>query len=503
MRTLTEILGNHTNIGDFLVDCNLEYKFFAENVLGLEVMPYHNYWIDCFLNKRRTCITAPRGSGKTYTLGVAFTLWVSLFRKDKKFLIVAASKDGAKDIVKEIKMAIENNELLRDMLEPQGREFTWSSTELRLKTGCHIVIRAFTPKGIRGNHVDYTLADEGGEMHDHKLFFGSLVPTVAHRNGNIMVIGTPTTELDLLYELNDSKRGYHCRTYDMWDEDTGRSLWPSKFPKKKLELLKQEQGTITFMREYRCRRVDEGVQPFKFKDIVRSFDNKERFYSFGKYYELGEDKGEWGDYYIGVDLAMSPQGDYSVYTVVEKINDKVVIKNIQRVKGIQYKSQEKMVEQLYRDFKPIRLVVDKSVFGDVFIQDLMSKGIPAEPFVFNPDNRNLILNNLMRLFENDLIKIPRYKDDEACLRETTNLIEELEKIIQDKTPTGMRTFKSIGLHDDAVMSFAMAAYAATEYGPYTKAGVESIEAESGYVKPIGIFDNPAPPPFDKPSPPPF
>lgn len=467
MRQLPDILRGEDDFGAFLIKCRMDFKFFAERVMGLDVQPYHLHWIECFLTKRRTRIAAPRGSGKTYMLGVAFVIWISIFKSDQRFLIVAASKDKAKDIVKELRDAIENNELLVALLVPEGKSTSWSTSELKTKTNCLVSVRAYTGKGIRGQHVDYALLDEGGEIDskDTNLFFDGIVPTVSHKNGHVMVIGTPKTETDLLSVLAEPSRGYHCLDYSMWDDDTNTSMWPSKFSKEKLDMLKSELGTVTFMREYQCKMLDIGVQPFSMADIVRSYSNAETFHNAGHEYELEDKTVQWGNYFIGVDLAMSPTGDYSVYTVCESLNDKIFIRKIVRVRGIHYKSQEVMVKQLCDDFKPMRVIVDKSVFGEVFISDLRELGIPAEPFSFTPDNRNNILNNLMRLFENNKVVIPRYKDDADCLQETGNLTDELQKIIFTTTNTGLRTFQSVGKHDDSVMSFALSAWGATEFGP--------------------------------------
>lgn len=467
MRTLADMLisSGSKSVSEFLVSCRLDFKFFGEHVLGLEIMPFHEHWVDCFLNKRRTCIVASRGSGKTFVLGTVFPLWLSCFLQDKEFLVVAASKDKAKDIVRDIRDSVEGNELLTAILLPEGATKMWSSYELKTKTNCKVKVRAFTPKGVRGSHVDYVLADEGGEMDDTRLFFGGVVPTVAHKNGHIMVIGTPKSDVDLLATLSEPDRGYHVRVYPILDDD-GNSMWPSKFPKGKLDLLKQELGALTFTREYLCKSIEEGVQPFKFSDIIAAYEPSLGFETFGVDYSYGLKEGytDWGQYYIGVDLAMSPQGDYSVYTVVESREDKVYLKNLVRVRGVEYKTQEGMVKQLYKDFLPKRIIVDKSVFGEIFISDLRENGIPAEPFTFTYDSRSLILNNLMRLFEGNKIVLPRKKTDSVCIDETKNLTEELQKFIFTKTTAGLRTFHCTGKHDDAAISFAMACWAASEQG---------------------------------------
>jgi len=469
-------MGGETDITQFLIKAQLDYKFFADRVLGIEVQPYQAYWVDCFNTKRRSCFTAPRGSGKTYNLGCAFPLWKCLFNSGLRFLISAASKDRAGDIVKEIRDTVEGNELLSQMLVPKGARTEWSSHGLKTKNRNLITVRAFTPKGIRGQHVNYALLDEAGEIEDHRLYFTSMVPTVTQRAGNICVIGTPTSELDLLSVLSEPQRGYHCRTYSMWDEETQTSLWPSKFPKNELDRLRAEQGSLNFRREYMCEMVDEGVQPFQWKDIVAAYDPELSFENQGRYYQVTDkEPSAWGEYHIGVDLALSPQGDYTVYSVIEAMGDYLYLRNMYRIQGVHYKEQEELGKKLYDSFKPMGMLVDKSNFGEIFISDLREMGVPADPFSFTPDNRNLILNNMMRLFENTgkkigtpKIALPRNSNDEIALHETAVLSDELQKIIFDKTPSGYRTFRSIAKHDDTVMSLALAVYSATQHMGYRK-----------------------------------
>jgi len=466
MRTIADMLisAGMENLTDFLYECQRDFSFFGKYVLELDVMPYHLYWVDCFLTKRRTCVVAFRGSGKTHVLGCCFPLWMAMFSKDKEFLIVAASREKAQDIVKDIRSTVENNQLLSSILLPTGVYKAWSTSELKTKTNWTIKVRAFTPKGIRGSHVDYVLADEVGEMEDQKLFFDGLIPTTTHKNGHLMAIGTYKRETDLLHTLAEPTRGYHCVVYPVLDSE-GVSMWPNRFSKKKLKQLENEIGSLAFKREYMCQLVDSGVQPFKLSDIVAAYDPQIGFSGVGRYYgELEDPHRKWGDYYIGVDLAQSPQGDFSVYTVVEHLNNKIYLRNITRIRGIHYKEQEQQVRELYYFFKPLRVLVDKSVFGEVFISDLRDMSVPAEEFSFTPDNRGLILNNLMRLFENEMVVIPRLPEDGPCIDETNNLTEELQKIIYTTTNAGFRTFQSVGKHDDCVMSLALAAWAATEHG---------------------------------------
>jgi hypothetical protein len=76
------------------------------------------------------------------------------------------------------------------------------------------------------------------------------------------------------------------------------------------------------------------------------------------------------------------------------------------------------------------------------------------PFITSTKTKPLIVKNLMKLFEDNIIKIPQ----------NDSLVKELYDFKSKRNPiTGNLQFSNTeGKHDDMVMSLAIAAYCASE-----------------------------------------
>ena len=139
-------------------------------------------------------------------------------------------------------------EIFKDLIPSKANmEKAWSKTEIHLTNGSKVYVKAYTPS-IRGLHVDYVLCDEAGEYEDFDIFYSVISPTVVAKKGIIVVIGTPTSEVDLLSQLED-KKAYFCKSYKMRDPE-GNYLWPDKFGKDVEKEVIDSQGDASFEKEY-------------------------------------------------------------------------------------------------------------------------------------------------------------------------------------------------------------------------------------------------------------
>ena len=87
MRKLDEIMkGEEENM--FLMRIATDFKYWAERVCGLEILPFHMEWFYAMQNNKRIAITAPTGFGKTQIV-IAYILWRCWSQKNKDFLIVS------------------------------------------------------------------------------------------------------------------------------------------------------------------------------------------------------------------------------------------------------------------------------------------------------------------------------------------------------------------------------------------------------------------------------
>ena len=262
---------------------------------------------------------------------------------------------------------------------------------------------------------------------------------------------TPKTDTDLLARAQLPNSGFVVKKYPAIIE--GKPLWPEKFPMSKLERIRKEMGEIAFAREYLLELRSEAAQAIPNEVIIKCMDPEYRF----------ENEAEaGGEYYIGADLAMSPQGDYSVFVVLKRIGDKLLISRIERYKGMDFGTQLQYLASLWQRFKPVKMLVDESVFGSAVVEELRNKyGVPALGFKFTPQNRNAILGQLINAMKDQKIVIPRHKDCPYTLNLTDKLVHELTGLYPDKTKTGLDTYKTVTKHDDCVMALALALQAAS------------------------------------------
>jgi hypothetical protein len=136
---------------------------------------------------------------------------------------------------------------------------------------------------------------------------------------------------------------------------------------------------------------------------------------------------------------------------------KIALRNTTKYYGKQ------LILDNYNTYHPIKTLIDSSVFGQVLITDLMREHhIYVEGFSFVPENRNNAINNLIRLFETGRIYLPFKGTTGHELGMIDLLRKELSDMTISFTRTGSRTYKTLGRHDDMVMSLSLACFGADQ-----------------------------------------
>jgi hypothetical protein len=203
------------------------------------------------------------------------------------------------------------------------------------------------------------------------------------------------------------------------------------FDKESLEEEKRNNPQDFFEQEYYCRFI-EGAGQF-FKNIRQTLIEE-------------EDKPEPNHkYQMGVDLAKYQ--DYTVLTVID-LNTFHVHKQ-ERFNQIDWVLQKAKIEAMYRRYGNPLIYIDSTGVGDPIYEDLFKQGIRVEGFKFNENSRKDLLNNLAIKIEQNKIKLP----------ETDILQNELNSFHYEISDRGkIRICAPDGLHDDTVMSLALAVW---------------------------------------------
>ena len=444
------------SVKEFIERGATNFKFWVESLFDYKIEPFHLEWVSLFYNNKRSCVIAARQHGKSSVLGPLFHLWMAFYEENKNFMIVSHNLPLSTRHIRDMRNMIAEVELLQYRLEPEDKRRSWTKTEIETATGCKIFCKPYSDN-VRGYAaLHYCLIDEASYLEDHLIFERAILPMLSHYDGNLMLAGTPKSEYDLLAKAQLPNSGFVVKRYPAITEE-GKPLWPEKFPMSKLERIRREIGELAFAREYLCTLRGSKERALPPEVLIKSMDENLRMENVGE---------EGGEYFVGVDLAASPIGDYTVFTVVRKKDGKFVVSRIERYRGIDYKTQCRLIESLYNRFKPRAVLIDKSSFGDMLINELrVEYNVPCEGVAFNPQSRNMLLTKMINLFldpQGSRVVIPRDANDPYTISLTDVLIHELSGLYPDKTRTGLDTYKTVTKHDDTIASLALALYAAEQ-----------------------------------------
>jgi len=402
-------------------------------------------WVREMERNDRVLIEAFTGSGKT-TIVEAYALWKLYYNKNYEILITSFNVPQATRVLDDIKRMIKESKYLKEMsitssFEEKVRD---TRTELALTDNRRIFCKPYGP-GVKGVHVNLVLCDEISEYTPHEVYFRYVSTRVESKDGKIVAISTPVHEADLLHKLK-KKKNYKSLSLPIMTA-SGKPTCPERFGKKKIARIRIDKGEYAFEREYMLNCLSTLLGLFEKNDVVACFDD-------GLSFNLSPIAG--CKYYLGADFAISKHGDYSVYTVLEQTPDgKIIIKYMERVRGLSLDAQVDRLEQLHNIFHFQYLVLDETGFGQKPLQDLRAKYLPVIGQNFEHKNRLNMVINLKNFVDTAKLVIPRYADSEITITITDVLFKELIGFEEVKTEKGTRTFRTTAAHDDCVMSLCL------------------------------------------------
>jgi Terminase RNaseH-like domain len=231
-------------------------------------------------------------------------------------------------------------------------------------------------------------------------------------------------------------------------KENPEAWWVGVFPvsetgaikKEDLEQEQKEMPRVLYEQEYECKFL-EGASQF-FKNLENCV--------YGD--ELALKLPNDGEFKLGVDLAK-----YNDFTVITPFNmSNFIVYPQDRFNQVDWILQEAKIEATARRFNNARITLDSTGIGDPVVEELRRRGLnirEEDVFKFTQTSRQNLLNNLAILLENAKIKIPK---DEG-------LLNELKSFTIEMNDRGKAVIKCPdGLHDDRVMSLALAVWGVDE-----------------------------------------
>lgn len=154
-------------------------------------------------------------------------------------------------------------------------------------------------------------------------------------------------------------------------------------------------------------------------------------------------------YVAGLDWALSV--DFTVLTVIDATAQAVAY--IDRFNGVDYSLQRQRIKATCERFGVTAVLAEENAMGKPNNDELRKMGLPVRDFTTTNTSKAEIIEKLASGFEQGNVKI---------LNDPT-LIAELQSFGAERLPGGMTRYSApSGMHDDMVMSLALAWYAAVK-----------------------------------------
>lgn len=237
--------------------CEEDFKRFVRSIIGLNNQQFHDDIDDNLSNpaNRKTCITFPRGHGKSTHLSVAYPLWKIAKDHNLRILIVSATAQVSKSFLSEIIGHIDRNERYRDFAQdiddthigvvPRMKNYAktrenWSGDSIVIdREGLNIKDPTILAVGVFGSilskRADIIIMDDlvnqensATEAQRQKIIdwvYTTVIPVLVP-GGQILYLGNTWHQDDLVaHMLNDPRFDYKKRMPAIVHESNHPELW--------------------------------------------------------------------------------------------------------------------------------------------------------------------------------------------------------------------------------------------------------------------------------------
>lgn len=292
--------------------------YFPHRIQRLE--DFHMRLIETATRENRGLILYPAGHGKTTLVSTLLPIYWMCQNPNVRIAIIAKNSNEGEGIVRSIQSElVDNHPLIRDFgpFRPDEEGKAWSLGRIdvakRTRRGKESTLAMFgaQSKDVLGYRTDKTVCDDvvTGEnsatpeqRQKIRNWFDLAVETgPEHISSTLTVVGTRFHPNDLygdLAEMGDPEDGariYRVQREDaVKDEEAHETLWPYRWPWKRLMQKKAAVGTLNFNKRYRNIAVDESRMVFKEEYVRGGFVGKDQYPGcLDKTFTVGETVEGW------------------------------------------------------------------------------------------------------------------------------------------------------------------------------------------------------------------
>jgi phage terminase large subunit-like protein len=301
-----------------------------------------------------------------------------------------------------------------------------------LPGGGFVAVRsADNPDSLRGEGLDFVVMDECAFM-QKEAWTEAIRPALSDRLGKALFISTPKGR-NWFWE--NYQRGINGEQgWQSWTYPTSTNPF---IDKGEIEAAKRDLPEIIFRQEYLAEFVDDSGGVFRRVQEAAILTPQEP--------QPGR------QYVAGVDVAASV--DYTVVTVMDAESKEMVY--MDRFNRVDYPVLIDRLESVYHRYHLTSMTVESNSIGRPVIDELVSRGLNIVPFTTTSATKQGIIQNLQSAFENGQIRV---LDDPV-------LVGELLSFEAKRNASGSFSYSAPdGMHDDCVMSLAIAWHGVNDGG---------------------------------------
>ena len=426
---------------------------------------------------RKMAILAPRGSGKSYALSIAATVYMFFKRFRDLVFILAPSEDQAALIFNYVYRHFADNVFLSGLVKNYRFH---NKPNITLKGGTVLRRAPVAPsnqgQAIRGQHPTFLIVDESPLISD-KLFIDNVEPCIIANKAPFINLGTPKSKDNHMwrYLYDDAYADSYERLVYTWRDavKVGRAYSPPYTETEMLDkMMEWGEDSIYWRTEYECEFVESVSQIFNAEAIKACRVRGTTFAPRGTLYP---------NCTVAVDIGKSVNSTVISVWAVEKDADGNIARLISleeinpRTGGHDIPYQRSRIVDTARDFGAERIMIDATGIGGAIEQDLWKAcyedGRHFIPFIFTggpKGTKTQAYRDYVSFVQQGIVKIPHPKDLEPKEAKLVNkwIREHCElEYVMDAANKTERIAAPDGKHDDYCDSSVMGIHAALSMMP--------------------------------------
>ena len=426
--------------------------------------------------QRKMAILAPRGSGKSFALSVAATIYMFFKRFRDLVFVLAPSEDQAALIFNYIYRHFSDNAFLSSLVKSYRFH---NKPNITLKGGTVLRRAPMAPsnqgQAIRGQHPTFLIVDES-PLIDDKLFIDNVEPCIVANKAPFINLGTPKSKENHMwrYLYDDAYADTFERLVFSWRDAIkgGRAYTPPYTEDEMLDkMVEWGEDSIYWRTEYEC----------EFVESVSNIFNPEAIKKCREPYTFAERGITYPNCTVAVDIGKSVNSTVISTWATEKGSEGNIARLIcleeinPRTGGHDIPYQRSRIINTARDFGAERVIIDATGIGGAIEQDIRKAcyedGMHFIPFVFTggpKGTKTQAYRDYVSYIQQGIVKIPNPEGlppDEAKLvnkwmREHTEL-----EYVMDAANKTERIAAPDGKHDDYCDSSVMGVHATLSMAP--------------------------------------